>query len=214
MGIIGRTGSGKTTLLSIILGLLSPSFGRIDVDGVPLARETLRGWRRHLGYVPQDVFLVDDSIAANIALGLPREQIDQAAVERAGRLAHVHDFVSSLPDQYDTIVGERGTRLSGGQRQRIGIARALYHDPDVIVFDEATSGLDSETEEALMTAIDDLAGHRTLIIIAHRPTTLRRADVVHLLEGGRIVASGPVGQFASAFGLNEMEQASAAAARS
>jgi ABC-type bacteriocin/lantibiotic exporter with double-glycine peptidase domain len=190
VGLIGRTGSGKTTLVSLILGLLSPTSGSIRVDGVLLQGATLIAWQRRIGYVPQDVFLTDDTIAANIALGIPQGEIDQAAVVRAARLANIHDFIAGLPGGYGTPVGERGARLSGGQRQRIGIARALYHDPDVVVFDEATSGLDTETEEAVMAAIDRLAGERTLIIIAHRPGALRRANVVHLVERGRIAASG------------------------
>ncbi len=190
VGLIGRTGSGKTTLISLLLGLLHPASGTILVDGVPLTGERLIAWQRKLGYVPQDVFLIDGSIAANIALGLFDDEINLAAVEKAARLANVHDFIANLPAGYKTVVGERGARLSGGQRQRIGIARALYHDPEVIVLDEATSGLDSETEQTFLQAIDQLAGQRTLIVVAHRPTTLRRADVVHMIDGGRIVASG------------------------
>ena len=190
-GIIGRTGAGKTTLLCLILGLLEPTKGEILVDGVPLTGERLLGWQRRIGYVPQDIVLIDDTVAANIALGVPEHEIDHAAVERAARLANIHDFVaSSLPAGYAAVVGERGARLSGGQRQRIGIARALYHDPDVIVFDEATSNLDRETEEALMAAIESLAGSRTLIIVAHRVATLRRADRVYVIEQGRISRSG------------------------
>ena len=173
VGLIGRTGSGKTTLVSLILGLLSPTSGSIRVDGVLLQGSTLTAWQRRIGYVPQDVFLTDDTIAANIALGIPQGEIDQAAVVRAARLANIHDFIVGLPGGYGTPAGERGARLSGGQRQRIG-----------------TSGLDTETEEAVMAAVDRLAGERTLIIIAHRPGALRRANVVHLLERGRIVASG------------------------
>jgi ABC-type multidrug transport system fused ATPase/permease subunit len=144
--------------------------------------------------VPQDVFLIDGSIAQNIALGIPPDSLDRAAVERAARLAGAHDFVAALSAGYDTGVGERGARLSGGQRQRIGIARALYHDPDVIVFDEATSALDGETEAAVMEALGALGGTRTIIMIAHRLTSLRRADTVHVVEDGRIVASGPPSQ--------------------
>lgn len=190
IGLIGRTGSGKTTLVSLILGLLSPTSGRIEVDGGPLAGLPLTSWQRQIGYVPQDVFLTDETVLKNIALGIPAEDVDRAAAEAAARLADIHDFIIGLPDGYETSVGERGARLSGGQRQRIGIARALYHDPAVVVFDEATSGLDRGTEEAVMAAIGRLAGDRTLIIIAHRPGALRRAQVVHLLDGGRIAASG------------------------
>ncbi|MCJ2078633.1 ABC transporter ATP-binding protein/permease [Methylobacterium sp. E-016] len=190
VGLVGRTGSGKSTLVGLILGILPPDAGRITVDGTPLDSQALPAWQNRIGYVPQDVFLVDGTVAENIALGL--EPVDRAAVERAARLAGAHDFVAALPEGYDARVGERGARLSGGQRQRIGIARALYHDPDVIVFDEATSALDGETEGAVMAALDALAGQRTLIMIAHRLTSLEAADTVHVLDGGRLVASGPL----------------------
>lgn len=144
--------------------------------------------------MPQDVFLIDGSIAQNIALGIAPERLDRAAVERAARLAGAHDFIAALSQGYETGVGERGARLSGGQRQRIGIARALYHDPDVIVFDEATSALDGETEAAVMAALGALGGTRTIIMIAHRLTSLRHADMVHVVKEGRIVASGPPAQ--------------------
>ncbi|KMO27186.1 ABC transporter, partial [Methylobacterium variabile] len=189
IGLVGRTGSGKSTLIGLILGFLAPTTGRITVDGTTLDPATLPAWQNRIGYVPQDIFLIDGTIAENIAFGL--DAIDGAAVERAARLAGAHDFVAGLPEGYATRVGERGARLSGGQRQRIGIARALYHDPDVIVFDEATSALDDETEAVVMRAVQGLAGTRTLIMIAHRLTSLAGADTVHVLEGGRIVASGP-----------------------
>ncbi|MBK3398784.1 MULTISPECIES: ABC transporter ATP-binding protein [Methylobacterium] len=192
VGLVGRTGSGKSTLIGLILGFLTPTTGRLAVDGVALDATTLPAWQNRIGYVPQDIFLVDGTIADNIAFGL--DAIDDAAVERAARLAGAHDFVVALPEGYATRVGERGARLSGGQRQRIGIARALYHDPDVIVFDEATSALDEETEGVVMRAVQGLAGTRTLIMIAHRLTSLAGADTVHVLEGGRIVASGPPGE--------------------
>ena len=189
VGLAGRTGSGKTTLAGLLLGVLSPGAGRITVDGVALDPATLPAWQNRIGYVPQDVFLVDGTVAENIALGI--EAPDLAAVERAARLAGAHDFVAALPHGYGERVGERGARLSGGQRQRIGIARALYHDPDVIVFDEATSALDDETQAAVMRALRALSGRRTLILIAHRLSTLEGADAVHVLEAGRLVASGP-----------------------
>ena len=191
VGLVGRTGSGKSTLVGLILGILAPTQGRILVDGVMLGPDTLPAWQNRIGYVPQDVFLIDGTVTENIALGVPAERIDRAAVERAARLAGIHAVVAALPEGYDTGVGERGARLSGGQRQRIGIARALYHDPDVIVFDEATSALDGETEAAVMGALGALSGTRTIILIAHRLTSLRRADTVHVLEAGRLVASGP-----------------------
>jgi ABC-type multidrug transport system fused ATPase/permease subunit len=145
--------------------------------------------------------LIDDTVSANIALGVPEDEVDAPAVERAARIAGIHDFIATeLPGGYQGRVGERGARISGGQRQRIGIARALYHDPDVIVFDEATSALDTETEQALMKAIENLAGTRTIIMIAHRLTTLRRADVVHLMEEGRVIASGRLADIAPRIG--------------
>ncbi len=193
IGLVGRTGSGKSTLVGVMLGLLKPSAGEVLIDGEPLTAERMASWQRHVGFVPQDIYLIDDSVAANIALGVPEESVDMAAVERAARIAGIHDFiVGQVKDGYRGHVGERGSRISGGQRQRIGIARALYHEPDVIVFDEATSALDSETEQAVMQAISSLAGTRTIIMIAHRLTTLRGADQAHLLENGRLVASGPL----------------------
>ncbi len=194
VGLVGRTGSGKSTLVGLILGILTPTKGRILVDGVALDADTLPAWQNRIGYVPQDVFLIDATVAENIALGLSRARIDRAAVERAARLAGIHETIAALPEGYDTGVGERGARLSGGQRQRIGIARALYHDPDVIVFDEATSALDGETEAAVMAALGALSGSRTIIMIAHRLSSLRRADTVYVLEAGRITASGPPAQ--------------------
>ena len=189
VGLAGRTGSGKSTLAGLLLGVLTPGTGRITVDGRVLDENTLPAWQNRIGYVPQEVFLVDGTVAENIALGL--DAPDLAAVERAARLAGAHDFVAALPRGYGERVGERGARLSGGQRQRIGIARALYHDPDVIVFDEATSALDDETQAAVMRALRALSGRRTLILIAHRLSTLEGADAVHVLEAGRLVASGP-----------------------
>ncbi len=190
VGIVGRTGSGKSTLIGLILGILTPTTGTITVDGKALDAQTLPAWQNRIGYVPQDVFLIDGTVAENIALGFPPASIDRAAMERAARLAGIHDVVMGLERGYESGVGERGVRLSGGQRQRLGIARALYHDPDVIVFDEATSALDGETEAAVMAAIAALSGRRTIILIAHRLTSLARADIVHVLEAGRLVASG------------------------
>ncbi len=194
IGLVGRTGSGKSTLVGLILGILTPMQGRILIDDRALDADSLPAWQNRIGYVPQDVFLIDGTVAENIALGLPAERIDSAAVERAARLAGLHEVVAALPEGYRTGVGERGARLSGGQRQRVGIARALYHDPDVIVFDEATSALDGETEAAVMGALGALAGTRTIIMIAHRLSSLRRADMVHVVEAGRITLSGPPAQ--------------------
>lgn len=202
VGIVGGTGAGKTTAVDLILGLLRPDTGRIAVDGVALTPETLPGWQRSIGYVPQHIFLADDSVAANIAFGLPPEVRDRTAVERAARLAELHDFVmAELPQGYDTAVGERGVRLSGGQRQRIGIARALYRDPEVLILDEATSALDNLTERAVMAAVANLAHAKTIIMIAHRLTTVRACDTIFLLEEGRLAAEG---DFATLVAENEV----------
>jgi ABC-type multidrug transport system fused ATPase/permease subunit len=191
IGIVGSTGSGKTTTVDLILGLLRPHAGVLDVDGVPVTDEAVRSWQRNIGYVSQSIFLTDDTVAANIAFGVKAAKVDFGAVERAARIANLHEFVvGSLPDGYATKVGERGVRLSGGQRQRIGIARALYHDPDVLVLDEATSALDSSTERAVMEAMRQLCGQKTVIIIAHRLSTVRHCDRIYMLEQGRIASEG------------------------
>lgn len=191
VGIVGGTGAGKTTLVDLLLGLLEPDEGQLRVDAIPIRGETVRSWQRKIGYVPQQIFLSDSTVAANIAFGVSPEQIDRAAVERAARIANLHDFVvTELPQGYDTEVGERGVRLSGGQRQRIGIARALYRDPDVLVFDEATSALDNLTERAVMEAVNNLGRQKTIIMIAHRLSTVRNCDKIFLLEKGRLVAEG------------------------
>ncbi|MCU0826576.1 MAG: ABC transporter ATP-binding protein/permease [Tabrizicola sp.] len=191
VGFVGGTGAGKTTAIDIILGLLVPDQGTVVVDGQTLTAESRRAWQRSIGYVPQQIFLIDDSLAANIAFGIPPEQIDRAAVERAARLAELHDFITTdLPQGYDTIVGERGVRLSGGQRQRIGIARALYHDPGILIFDEATSALDNVTERAVIEAVRNIGHAKTIIMIAHRLTTVRDCDTIFLLEAGRLAAEG------------------------
>lgn len=188
IGIVGRTGAGKTTLVDVVLGLLIPQSGQVLVDGVVLDAPRRKAWQKSIGYVPQDIFLTDATLAENIALGLPPSEIDLAQVERAARIAQIHDFVvNTLPQGYGTRVGERGVRLSGGQRQRIGIARALYHDPELILFDEATSALDTLTETEVMQALRALAAMKTVILIAHRTGTLEACDRVVQLEGGRIV---------------------------
>lgn len=191
VGIVGSTGSGKTTMVDLILGLLRPQDGTVAVDGLKLTDNLVRTWQRSIGYVPQQIFLSDDTVAGNIAFGLRAKAIDMDAVERAARIAQLHDFVvSELPQGYETLVGERGVRLSGGQRQRIGIARALYRDPDVLVFDEATSALDTITELAVMEALQNLTGKRTTILIAHRLSTVRSCDCIYLLEHGKLLAHG------------------------
>ena len=191
VGLVGPSGAGKTTAVDVLLGLLSPQTGEVRVDGTALDAANVRAWQRRLGYVPQQIFLTDDSIAANIALGCTNEEIDMAAVERAGRIAELHDFVvHDLREGYWTHAGERGVRLSGGQRQRIGIARALYHDPDVLILDEATSALDNLTERAVMDAVHNLGHAKTIVIIAHRLSTVRNCDKIFMLEHGRCTAAG------------------------
>lgn len=191
VALTGATGAGKTTLADIILGLLEPSEGDIRIDGTPLTAANRSEWQANLGYVPQDIYLTDSTIASNIAYGLAADDVDHSAVERAARIANIHDFIiDKLPSGYDTIVGERGVRLSGGQRQRIGIARALYHDPSVIVLDEATSALDNETERRIVNELDAMRGGRTLIVIAHRLTTVQKCHEVFMLHDGQIAARG------------------------
>ncbi|MEI4233697.1 ABC transporter ATP-binding protein [Roseovarius sp. D22-M7] len=191
IGIVGSTGAGKTTLADLILGLLTPSAGRLLVDGEALTDENIRAWQQSVGYVPQDIFLTDASISENIALGVPPQEIDEARVRRAAEIARIDTFVrEELPDGYATTIGERGVRLSGGQRQRVGIARALYHDADLIVFDEATSALDNLTEREVMAAIDALPGDKTVLMIAHRLSTVRRCDRIVVLDQGRLVGVG------------------------
>ena len=191
VGIVGGTGAGKTTLVDIMLGLLDPAEGEMVVDGVPITHETRRAWQKTLGYVPQTIFLSDGTVAENIAFGVPTAEIDHRAVEHAARIAALHDFVmAEMPDGYDTKVGERGVRLSGGQRQRVGIARALYHDPAMLILDEATSALDTLTERAVMDAVHNAAGTKTIVMIAHRLSTVRDCDRIFLLREGRVAAAG------------------------
>lgn len=191
VGIVGGTGAGKTTAVDMMLGLLEVQKGQLLVDGISVTPENLRSWQNAIGYVPQQIFLTDDSVAANIAFGLAPDQIDMAAVERAARIAELHTFViEDMPQGYETLVGERGVRLSGGQRQRIGIARALYHDPDVLIMDEATSALDNLTERAVMDAVHNLGRAKTIILIAHRLSTVQACDTIFMLEQGQMVAEG------------------------
>lgn len=194
VGLVGASGSGKTTLVDVLLGLYEPREGRVLIDGKPLNRTSISAWRHQVGYVPQHIFLTDDSIAANIAFGVTPSRVNLEQVKEAAQVANLHDFIETMPAGYDTVVGERGVRLSGGQRQRIGIARALYHDPDVLIMDEATSALDGATENAVMQAIKRLSGHKTIILIAHRLSTVQEADVIWLMEGGRIRATGTYDQ--------------------
>jgi len=191
IGIVGTSGSGKSTLVDILLGLLEPQQGSIAIDGEVLTDDNLRSWQNNIGYVPQVIFLADSTVSDNIAFGIPSQDIDQQAVETAAKMANLHDFIiNELEDGYQTIVGERGIRLSGGQRQRIGIARALYHNPSVLVLDEATSALDTPTEQAVMEAVYNLAHKKTIIMIAHRLSTVQDCDNLLWLEKGKLRAEG------------------------
>ena len=190
IGIIGATGSGKSTLLDIVMGLLRPSEGSLEIDGQPVTIENHRAWQAHIAHVPQDIFLADSTIEENIAFGIPKDQIDHDRVRQAAQQAQIADSIDTWPKQYQTFVGERGVRLSGGQRQRIGIARALYKQADVIIFDEATSALDNETEQGVMQAIEGLSTELTILIIAHRLSTLRNCTQIVELGSGRILRTG------------------------
>ncbi|MEL6772058.1 MAG: ABC transporter ATP-binding protein [Bacteroidota bacterium] len=197
VGFVGPTGSGKTTVVDLLLGLLRPQDGALVVDDQAVTDDLLPAWQKHCGYVPQNIVLIDDTVASNIAFGEPT--VDMDAVVRAAKAANIHDFIKDgLEDGYETMVGERGIRLSGGQRQRIGIARALYHNPQVLVFDEATSALDNETERAVMQAIEALRGERTLITIAHRLSTVQSCDQLFFLEKGTLTASGTFDELVAA----------------
>jgi ABC-type multidrug transport system fused ATPase/permease subunit len=191
IAFVGKTGSGKTTLIDLILGLLPLDSGEISIDDTVVNGHNLRSWQKNIGYVPQHIYISDDTVARNIAFGVPDEEIDLEAVIKAGRIANIDDFVSKdLSHGYETVLGERGVRLSGGQRQRIGIARAVYHDPKVLILDEATSSLDGLTETVIMDAIHNLGHQKTIILIAHRLTTVTECDAIHVLDGGKIIASG------------------------
>ena len=191
IGIAGGTGAGKTTLIDLILGLFEPGSGSIMLDGKPLNEQTLPGWQACLGYVPQVGFLVDGTITRNIAFGIQESQLNHERVREVARIAHLSEFIESeLPQQYETLVGERGVRLSGGQRQRLCIARALYDDPKILILDEATSALDGITEEKVMSSIQKLSGGKTILMIAHRLTTLQECDTIFLLNEGKLIDQG------------------------
>jgi ATP-binding cassette subfamily B protein len=181
VGFIGKTGSGKSTCLDLLMGLLEPTEGRILIDGVPLTHKNLRAWQRNIAHVPQIIYLSDGTLAENIAFGIPSEKIEMNRVREAASQAQIAEFIDSSPKGYQTLIGERGIRLSGGQRQRIGIARALYKEAEILVFDEATSALDRETEEAVMQSIGSLSADLTILIVAHRTSTLKNCtQIIHL----------------------------------
>ena len=191
IGLIGATGCGKTTTVDIILGLLKAQKGTLEVDGKVITEQNVRSWQHSIGYVPQHIYLSDDTIAANIAFGKQPENINEDIVKKTAKIANLHDFViDELPEQYQTIIGERGIRLSGGQRQRIGIARALYHNPQLLILDEATSALDNETEKVVMDAVNNLSKNLTIILIAHRLNTVKICDKIYLLEKGKLKKQG------------------------
>ena len=190
MGFIGTTGSGKSTVIDLLMGLLQPSTGQILADKTPLTGTARLAWQRNIAHVPQTIFLADASFAENIAFGVPIEQIDLLRVRQAAQRAQIAGFIESNSEGYTAMVGERGVRLSGGQRQHIGIARALYKQAKVLVFDEATSALDSETETAVMQAIESLGRDLTIVLIAHRLTTLQGCDIIYRLDKGIVVSVG------------------------
>ena len=187
IGIVGKTGASKTTLVDIILGLLEPTEGSIFLDNKKLGLYNNRAWQKKISYVPQDIFLIDKSVSENIAFGFAKEKLDQKQVEHCARLAGIHDFITQeLSSQYETVIGERGIRISGGQRQRLAIARALYQDPQILVLDEATSSLDSFTEKNVMKAIESLTPKKTVIIVAHRLSTIQNCQKIVVLDSGKI----------------------------
>ena len=191
VGLVGATGSGKTTTIDIILGLLNPDKGTLEVDGQIIEKSNLRSWQKLIGYVPQHIYLADDTIESNIALGVESKDINQDILENVSKIANLHDFIiKELPKKYKTVIGERGVRLSGGQRQRIGIARALYHNPKILIFDEATSALDNLTEKIVMQSINKISKDITIVLIAHRLSTVKTCDTIFYLENGVIKNKG------------------------
>ncbi len=191
IGLVGATGSGKTTVVDIILGLLEAQQGTLKVDDEVITGQNTRSWQRSIGYVPQNIYLSDDTVRANIAFGVDPNDVIQSKVEQASKIASLHEFiVSELSNKYETMIGERGVRLSGGQRQRIGIARALYHDPKVLILDEATSALDNQTEKAVMDAVNNLNKDMTIILIAHRLSTVKNCNQIYFLKNGQLENQG------------------------
>jgi ABC-type multidrug transport system fused ATPase/permease subunit len=191
VGLVGTTGSGKSTAVDVLLGLLQPQQGALRVDEAAVGTASVRAWQSHVGYVTQSPHIIDDTVARNIALGVPDTEIWKERLREAASLANLADFIEQqLPEKYNTRVGERGSRLSGGQRQRLCIARALYHDPEVLVFDEATSALDAETEDAIIEAIRSLRHQKTVVMIAHRLASLADCDAIYVFEGGKVIDYG------------------------
>lgn len=190
IGVIGTTGSGKSTLVDVFMGLLNPTTGKIIVDGVELMKDNLRGWQRHLAHVPQNVYLSDSTIAENIAFGMSKGMIDWLRIEEVAKKAQILDFIESLEYKFDHVVGEGGVRISGGQKQRLAIARAFYKNADIFIFDEATSALDNKTEKEVMKSIEEISSELTLIIVAHRLTTLKNCDKIVELSNGEIIRIG------------------------
>jgi len=189
IGFVGSTGAGKSTIVDVILGLLSPDKGKVIVDETDIS-ENKRAWQNNVGYIPQFIYLSDDTIRHNIAFGIPEELISEKKINAAIEAAQLEDFIQDLPEGIDTVVGEEGVRLSGGQKQRIGIARALYDNPDVLIMDEATSSLDNVTERKVISAIEALKGERTIIMIAHRLTTVENCDVLYMMKDGKVIEKG------------------------
>ena len=190
IGIVGPSGSGKSTLIDVLVGLITPNKGKIIIDKLRLDEENIKGWQQNIGFVSQSIFLSDSSIRENIAFGLPKDLINENQIKIVCKMSHLDDVINDLPNGLDTIVGERGVQLSGGQRQRIGIARALYNEVDVLVFDEATSSLDGLTEQQVMEAIHSLGGKKTIILVAHRLATVKKCDKIFVLKDGNIDDEG------------------------
>ena len=202
IAFVGSTGAGKSTLIDIILGLLEPDQGFIKIDGIPLSKKNVKSWQKSIGYVPQSIFIADDTVARNIALGCKQNEVDYTQIRRVAKLARLHDFIEKdLPYSYETKVGEAGVKLSGGQRQRLGIARALYRNPKVLIFDEATSALDNLTEQSIMDSINSLKKSITLIMIAHRLSTIKNCDIIFHLQNGKLRDNGT---FAELFKKDEL----------
>jgi ATP-binding cassette subfamily C protein len=190
VAVVGRTGAGKSTLIDILMGLLEPTEGDFYYDGSLIGPENIAGYRGKIGYVPQNFFLADDSIRANIAFGIPQGDIDNDRIENAVRTAQLETFIKDLPDGLDTLIGEKGTRISGGQRQRIGLARALYREPEILVLDESTSALDKHTEEEFYVALRKQEKRMSVILVTHRLSTLEHADLIFVMEDGKVAAQG------------------------